>query len=490
MPAPKLSPPNQPLVVVLGSTGTGKSDVRCILEPPSTNPANERSQLAVELATRFHGEVINADAMQMYHGLPIITNKIPVSERRGIPHHLLNHIPLDRETWVVEDFKREATSLIREIRSRGKLPIVVGGTHYYVNALLFEDRLVGKAEDPSVEFPILDGPTEVMLEKLREVDPVMADRWHPNDRRKIRRSLEIYLRTGQRASDIYAQQRQKNPAASGAAEESRDASGPWETLLFWVHTDAEVLKTRLDSRVDKMLEVGLMDEVQDLYQHLKVQRAAGANVDMTRGIWQSIGFKEFQKYLEAADESTPAQPDATLAALKRTAVEAVKSATRQYGKYQTRWIRRKIVPLLAEEHPLAPNHLFLLDSTDASSWSRTVADPAAAVVATFLEGGQLPDPATLSEAAREVLRGTEKEVEEVPCRKECDACGVTIMYESKWQEHLKSYRHRRRVAKRKKLALVPVPGPGDDAGPPSDDVGAGGQSSRSSTPDLSFMNPP
>lgn len=428
--------------------------------------------------------------MQMYHGLPIITNKIPESERRGIPHHLLNHIPLDKETWVVEDFKREATSLIRDIRSRGRLPIVVGGTHYYVNALLFEDRLVGKAEDPSVEFPILDGPTEAMLEKLREVDPVMAERWHPNDRRKIRRSLEIYLRTGERASDIYAQQRQKGPAASGA-EESHAAGGPWETLLFWVHTDPEVLKPRLDSRVDKMLDAGLMDEVRDLYQYLKSQREAGADVDMTRGIWQSIGFKEFQKYLEATDESTPAQPDATLAALRRDAVEAVKAATRQYGKYQTRWIRRKIVPMLAEEHPLAPNHLFLLDSTDASAWSRTVADPAADVAATFLEGGQLPDPATLSEAAREVLSGTEKEVEEVPCRKECETCGVTILFESKWQEHLKSYRHRRRVAKRKKLALVPVPVPGpDDAGPPPAEAGAGGQSSRSSTPDLTFMNLP
>lgn len=442
----------------------------------------------MELATRFQGEVINADAMQMYHGLPIITNKIPESERRGIPHHLLNHIPLDKETWVVEDFKREATSLIREIRSRGKLPIIVGGTHYYVNALLFEDRLVGKAEDPSVEFPILDGSTEVMLEKLKEVDPVMAERWHPNDRRKIRRSLEIYLRTGQRASDIYAQQRQKGPAANGTAE-TRDASGPWETLLFWVHTDPEVLKARLDSRVDKMLDAGLMDEVQDLYQYLKSQREAGADVDMTRGIWQSIGFKEFQKYLEAVDESTPDQPDTDLASLKCTAVEAVKSATRQYGKYQTRWIRRKIVPLLAEEHPVASNHLFLLDSTDALSWSRTVADPAAGVTATFLQGGQLPDPATLSDAAREVLRGTEKEVEEMPCRKVCEECGVTVLYESKWQEHLKSYRHRKRVAKRKKLALVPVQGL-DDEGSPPEEVGASGQSSRSSTPDLTFMNPP
>lgn len=446
------------------------------------------SQLAVELATRFNGEVINADAMQMYHGLPIITNKIPVADRRGVPHHLLNHIPLDRETWVVEDFQRAAVSLIEEIRGRGKLPVVVGGTHYYVNALLFEDRLVGKAEDESVEFPVLDAPTEVMLEKLREVDPVMAERWHPNDRRKIRRSLEIYLRTGQRASEIYAQQRQKGPGAGDTAAES-GATGPWETLLFWVYTDPEVLKSRLDSRVDKMLDAGLMDEVRDLHAYLKAQRAAGVDVDMTRGIWQSIGFKEFQKYLEAA-EASPPPSDKHLAELKSSAVEAVKTATRQYGKYQTRWIRRKIVPLLAEEHPRAPDHLFLLDSTDVASWSLAVADPAAEVTASFLEGRELPDPASLSDVAKTVLQGTESKNEEVPCRKVCDACGVTAVYESKWQEHLRSHRHRRRISKLKKMSLVPVSGPQDGASAPATETDPSRQSSRSSTPDLSFINPP
>lgn len=425
--------------------------------------------------------------MQMYRGLPIITNKIPLAERRGVPHHLLNHIPLDRETWVVEDFRRAATSLIEDIRARGKLPVVVGGTHYYVNALLFEDRLVGKAEDGSVEFPILEEPTEVVLAKLREVDPVMAERWHPNDRRKIRRSLEIYLRTGQRASEIYAEQRQKGSGAGEVAAES-DISGPWETLLFWVYTEPEVLKARLDSRVDKMLDAGLMDEVRDLHAYLKAQRAAGVDVDMTRGIWQSIGFKEFQKYLEAA-EASPPPPEKQLAALKSEAVEAVQAATRQYGKYQTRWIRRKILPLLAEEHPRAADHLFLLDSTDIPSWSRSVADPAADVTASFLAGRELPEPGSLSGVAKGVLQDTESE--EVPCRKVCDTCGVTAVYESKWQEHLRSHRHRRRVSKRKKMSLVPVSGPQDDSiSTQPAEADPSGQPSRSSTPDLSFINPP
>ena len=430
--------------------------------------------------------------MQMYTGLPIITNKIPEAERRGIPHHLLNHIPLDRETWVVDDFRRAATALMSDIRARGKLPIVVGGTHYYVNALLFEDRLVGRPEESPADFPELEEPTDVMLARLREVDPVMAARWHPNDRRKIRRSLEIFLRTGRRASDIYAQQRRKD--TEGGAADDR-AAGPWETLLLWVYTDPEVLKPRLDARVDKMLETGLMAEVRDLHAYLKAQRAAGADVDLTRGIWHSIGFKEFQRYLEAADEATASasgNDEKTLEALKAAAVEDVKTATRQYGKYQTRWIRRKIVPLLADEHPRAPDHLFLLDSSDIPSWSRAVADPAADVTARFLTGAELPDPlAVAGTEGAAVLRGPEGEAEEVPCRRECDVCGVTVVFESKWQEHLRSYRHRRTVRKRRKLALVPVAG--------ADEVGTGAEGGsgtlsreerRGSTPDLSFINPP
>src|SRR5689334_20221731 len=97
----------------------------------------DHSKLAVELATRYNGEIINADAMQMYKGLPIITNKLTTEEQRGIPHHLLGSIELHEDPWVVTQFKKEATRIISEIRGRGKLPIVVGGTSYYLDGLLF-----------------------------------------------------------------------------------------------------------------------------------------------------------------------------------------------------------------------------------------------------------------------------------------------------------------------------------------------------------------
>ncbi|KAK2019859.1 tRNA isopentenyltransferase [Colletotrichum eremochloae] len=437
------APPSDPLVVILGSTGTGKSE------------------LAVELATRFNGEVINADAMQMYKGLPIITNKITPEERRGVPHHLLDYISLDQPTWIVEDFKREANRVIGEIRSRGNLPIVVGGTHYYTNALLFEDTLVGaddgktkdgdvKVDDDTSAFPILDEPTEVILAKLREVDPVMADRWHPNDRRKISRSLQIYLQHGRPASEIYAEQRQRKAAES---EPDVTSASPWQALLFWVYSDPEVLKERLDKRVDKMLAAGLGDETQSMYDYVRAKEAAGQNVDYTRGIWQSIGFKEFSPYLRALNASDPPADPSVLEALKATGLEEMKTSTRQYAKYQTRWIRTKTVPLL-QERPGALDHLFVMDSTDISRWSDNVAEPAVDVAGRFLKGQEMPAPAGLSETARGVLDEATAQTARTLCRRTCEVCNTTCVTEQDWTKHVKSRRHNVLVKKTKRRALT------------------------------------
>ncbi|KAJ8607881.1 hypothetical protein MRB53_039977 [Persea americana] len=206
------TPPKLPLIAVVGATGTGKSE------------------LAVKLAKAHNGEIINGDAMQLYSGLPIITNKITPAEQQGIPHHLLGRIGLNEQTWVVGTFVKQALSVIDEIRARGKLPVLVGGTHYYTQSLLFHDRLADGDEvanvepenDDQQEWPELERPTEELLEELKRVDPVMAERWHPNDRRKIQRSLQIYLKTGRKASDLYAEQRTRKTDeghVNGAAAE-------------------------------------------------------------------------------------------------------------------------------------------------------------------------------------------------------------------------------------------------------------------------------
>lgn len=415
----------------------------------------------MDLALRFNGEIINADAMQMYKGLPIITNKISLEEQRSIPHHLLGNIGLDEETWVVGVFKREANRVIQEIRSRGRLPILVGGTHYYTKALLFKDSLVERDDAPadsptvpdnSAGHPILDDTTEAMWMKLKEVDPVMADRWHPKDRRKIRRSLEIFLITGKRASDIYAEQRQRKAAELA----TQDDSGPKaDALLLWVHSEDQVLKERLNKRIDKMLDNGLMDEITEMNDYLQPRLHDGESVDYTKGIWQSIGFKEFQPYLKALRDGVDS---AELEKVKRDCLEVMKGATRRYAKYQVKWITKKMMPLLEEQGNL--DSLYVLDSTDVARYSDNVIDKAAYLAQHFLEGnGDMPDPSSISETASSVLSSAMEaaaSTQGTPCRKHCTLCDATFLTEEDWKKHMRGKAHRRRSRDTKRTALVPV----------------------------------
>ncbi|KAK7420844.1 tRNA dimethylallyltransferase, mitochondrial [Neonectria magnoliae] len=427
------TPPTEPLVVVLGSTGTGKSE------------------LAVELATRLNGEIINADAMQLYNGLPIITNKITPAEQRGVPHHLLGHISLDETPWDVDDFKREANQVIREIRSRGRLPILVGGSQYYVDPLLFKEVILDDLEmDTSKSFPILRESGEVMLHELRKVDPVMADRWHPNDRRKIQRSLEIYLRTGKRASDHYAEQQ----ARKEVAQQDPTDQQTWQNLLFWVYSEREVLRARLDSRVDKMVDGGLLPEVRELFEFKRQKDVADNRLDMTKGIWQSIGYKQFEPYLEAVDEG---QDQAETDRLKKAALEEMKTATRRYAVYQTRWIRLKQIPRLCDIGPDAINSLYLLDSTDVSSYKDNVVEPAVKLASQFLNGEARAPPVDLSPLAHEVLTQVSNPAPKAtPCKRMCEVCHTVLMTEEAWEKHLKSAAHRRVLRKKKRTSLVLV----------------------------------
>jgi tRNA dimethylallyltransferase len=409
-------------------------------------------QLAVELATRFRGEIINADAMQLYDGLPIITNKIAIPERRGVAHHLLGDISLHEMPWTVEDFKAHALKTIQEIRQRGNLPILVGGTQYYVDPLLFQEVTLDKVEDiDSIRtFPILEEPTEVILAELRRVDPVMASRWHPKDRRKIHRSLEIYLRTGKPASQFYTEQQERKAAsAQDAAQQT-----PWENLLFWVYSEREVLMARLDGRVDKMLQNGLLDEVRKLFAFKRECEAAGEIVDMSRGIWQSIGYRQFEPYLTALGEG---QPEADVERLKAAAIEDMKVATRRYANYQNRWTRLKQLPRLAESGPEALDSLYLMDSSDVARFADAVVEPAAALTAQFLAGEPRAHPTALSPLAADVLsKVREPPPAQTPCERTCELCGTSVTTEEMWAKHVNGSSHRRAMKKKKKLALVPA----------------------------------
>lgn len=402
--------------------------------------------------------------MQMYEGLPIITNQIPVSERRGVPHHLMDCISLGQDPWKITRFKREALKIMDDIRSRGKLPILVGGTHYYTLSILFHKTIIASddelesSDDSSqpAEHAILDASSEEIHQKLKEVDPTMADHWHPNDRRKIRRSLQICLQTGRKASDIYKEQQDRKErlrtqlkAKSAADNDSERETSPeigqirFPTVAFWTHTDNEVLRTRLDNRVDGMIDNGLVQEAQTLFDYSKRRALEGAEIDRTRGIWISIGFKELDPYLTALS-SQNLDPE-ELGKVKQDCVDWVKTATKQYAKNQLKWLRGQIWNSFRTAD--MTNRLYLLDATDPDAWDSSVQGPAEKVVEAFLSGKDCPQPNDLSDTADAILtarhEAATKKENEIIQRRTCELCEVTANTLEQWNHHLTSRSHKR-----------------------------------------------
>ena len=397
--------------------------------------------------------------MQMYDGLSVATNKITLEQRKGIPHHLLGCIRLDEEPWTVQQYRIQASNTIKDIRSRNKLPILVGGTHYYTQSLLFKDAVLDEEgyrhldhEEEGRRWPILNASTEDMLEELQKADPAIANRWHPKERRKIRHSLAIWLKTGRKASDIYDQQRQMTLAACSKgtqpdqvpAEDFHDVESAenlcvtpsysalsYDTLIFWTHADSTTLIPRLEQRIDAMVLDGLLSETESMVKFLKDREQQGISVDQSRGIWVAIGFKELLPYLMDGNYSE---------SLKNEGIERIKIATRQYAKTQVKWIRLKLQRAIALAN--CSHRFFLLDATDLARWPQDVENTAKDITKAFLEGSIMPRPVSLSNAANEMLVVTE----EAPITAiHCDACEKTLMSEEQWIKHIKSRRHKSAV---------------------------------------------
>lgn len=411
------------------------------------------------MAQRFNGEIINGDSIQMYSGLPIATNKISIEEQKSIRHHLLGFISLHERPWEVASFRQNATQVVEEIHARGKIPILVGGTHYYTQALLFKDDII---EGPPVDvarqewektWPILGASTEEMIEELRKVDPIMAERWHPKERRRIKRSLEIYLTTGKRASETYQQQRLRKsemlfkasdnsagqPASSNEEPSTVNVSSlVYDTLIFWTHVDSSVLKSRLEDRVEAMVIKGLIQEAQSMFECLQ---AIGFGEEVGKsdvGIRTAIGYKEFLPYLlgQNADNKTTEE----LENLTKEGIERTKIGTRQYARQQIRWIRNKLLRELENES--LHRTLYLLDGTDLSHRALTVDGVAHVIMEKFLKRETLPLPESISKTAEQMLLTKEKE--DLYAR-HCGACDKTMMSGEQWNLHIKGKPHLRAV---------------------------------------------
>lgn len=383
--------------------------------------------------------------MQMYAGLPVVTNKPSLHEMAGVPHHLLGIIQPNEIPWIVGHFLAQAKAHIDDLHARGRLPILVGGTHYYLQSLLFTSTVTGPASDLATEpddvsekWPILDAQTTELYAELSRVDPEIAKRWHPNDRRKIRRSLEIFLKTGRKASEVYSDQRHANAGSGGILDYGKLA---YNAILFWAHTERQALIRRLDERVDSMIANGLLDEVSQLSSVKHQMESQGDFVDTSKGVWVSIGYKEFEAYSEAVRSGASREE---LDAEKHKAIERTKIATRQYAKSQVKWIRSKL--LRALNHADEAKSLHLVDTGQSQQWLDSVLRPVEAVMNSYLSGEPVPQILQSSDIAKEML-SSQKGIDlsgrpDLWVSKRCELCGVTAITELEWESHILGRSHR------------------------------------------------
>ncbi|TQL48361.1 tRNA dimethylallyltransferase [Homoserinimonas aerilata] len=280
-----------PLIVLVGATGTGKT------------------ALSLELAARLASagrptEIVNADAMQLYRGMDIGTAKLPIAERRGIPHHMFDVLDVTDEASVA-DYQVQARAVIGDILARGAVPIMVGGSGLYVSSVIYDFRFPGTdaAVRARLEAELAEVGPGILFQRLRQLDPAAAESIGPHNARRIVRALEVVELTGE-------------PFGSGLPDEG--ATWHADTRVIGVRAERAELVARLDERVEGMWRDGLLDEVRMLRER-GIER--GVTASRAIGYAQAIG--------ELRGELSQGQ-----------AIELTQALTRKYARRQVSWFRR------------------------------------------------------------------------------------------------------------------------------------------------------
>jgi len=274
----------------------------CVVGPTACG----KTTLGVLLAKRFHGEVVSADSMQIYQGMTVGTAAPTEAEMDGVPHHMIA-VADPAEQWSAARYAQEAVPVIDDILARGKLPILVGGTGLWIDAVVkghgFAAGQAGGSVRKELEARLAAEGIAPLLEELRQVDPAAAERLHPADEKRILRALEVFRETGKTIT-AHNEETKALPPRYDAV---------WIGLQF---RDREDMKRLIDRRVDRMAEEGLLDEVRALLARGLPRNATAL---------QAIGYKEFLGVLEGTETE---------------ALAKVKLRSRQYAKRQLTWLRR------------------------------------------------------------------------------------------------------------------------------------------------------
>lgn len=280
----------QPLVVLTGPTAAGKT------------------KLSIELARAINGEIISADSMQVYRHMDIGSAKIRPEEMEGIPHYLVDILEPTQDFNVVL-FQKYAKDAMAQIYAKGKIPILVGGTGFYIQSVLYDIDFTQNDEDTQLREELEQiaeqKGAEYLHQMLRECDPKSAEMIHANNVKRVIRAIEFYRQTGQRISEHNEQEREKTSA--------------YDSRYFVLTDERGKLYANIDKRVDQMLEDGLVEEVRKLME-------MGCKRESTA--MQGLGYKELIAYL--LGENTLDE-----------AVYLIKRDTRHFAKRQLTWFRRE-----------------------------------------------------------------------------------------------------------------------------------------------------
>ena len=278
----------QKVIVICGPTASGKT------------------ALSIELAKKIDGEIVSCDSMQIYKEMDIGTAKPTVEEMQGIKHYMIGIIS-PNERYSVADYKKDAKKAIREILNKGKVPIVVGGTGLYIDSLIYEieyqDIEFDKEYREHLEKEVKEKGLEELYNVAKEIDPEAIEKISKNDKKRILRILEIYHATGENKTEQERKSRQKEVE--------------YDYKVYALNMDREKLYDRINKRVDKMIEEGLIQEVEKIYKKYNDFPTA----------MQGLGYKEVVEYLEGK-------------LTKEEMIEKIKQETRRYAKRQLTWFRK------------------------------------------------------------------------------------------------------------------------------------------------------
>ena len=278
--------------------------------------ASGKTKTSVLLAKQINGEIISCDSMQVYRGMDIGTAKVRPSEMEGIKHYMIDVLE-PTEGCNISWFKEQVKHHIEDITSRGKVPILVGGTGFYLNAILFDTQFEETDEDTSyrahLEEEVRLYGVEHMHARLRGVDPLSAETIHPNNVKRVIRALEYYEQTGRPISAHNEKEREKRKACTS----------PYDYTFFALDMARDILYNRINLRIDMMLEEGLLEEVKTFYDQ-------GLTEDLTS--IKAIGYKEFYPYFRGECSLD-------------SCIDKLKQNTRHYAKRQLTWFKHQANPI-------------------------------------------------------------------------------------------------------------------------------------------------